>query len=425
MYMRNIYALIDCDNFYVSCERVFRPDLIGKPVVVLSNNDGCIVSRSNEAKRLGIQMGIPYFKAEKVIKENKVVVFSSNYSLYADISSRVVEILKIFSPNIEVYSIDEAFITLNLTHSNFTKYGKQIRERILKDVGIPTTVGIAYSKTLSKIATKIGKKSVEYEGVLSLLKEEDNDRFLEMVDVEDIWGVGRQYSKWLREIGVTNAKGLKYANRGVIRKHMTVQGLRTVLELNGIDCIPLDSKSTIKKSITSSRSFGIKTDSLEDIKKALAIDVAQAGEKLREQNCVASTINVFILSNPFRPPFYSNSISIKLPYRVSDTPTLIKYSLIGLGKIFKNGYIYKKCGVVLSDISTANDIQLDLFHPSFINDFSIRNRAMISMDRINKRWGKDTIKIGSMGIENTLKMRQDMISNRYSTDWNGLLVVNL
>ena len=423
--MRNIYALIDCDNFYVSCERVFRPDLIGKPVVVLSNNDGCIVSRSNEAKRLGIQMGTPYFKAEELIKENGVVVFSSNYTLYADISSRVVEILKMFSPNIEVYSIDEAFITLNLTNSNFIKYGKEIRERILKDVGIPTTVGIAYTKTLTKIATKIGKKNIEYGGVVSLLNEKDNDMYLEMVDVEDIWGVGRQYSKWLREMGIDNAKDLKYANRQVIRHHMTIQGLRTVLELNGIDCIPLDSRRVLKKSITSSKSFGIKTDSLEDIKKTLAIDVAQAGEKLREQGSVAGTLTVFLLSNPFKTPFYSNSISIKLPYRVSDTPNLIKYSLIGLGKIFKSGYIYKKCGVVLSDISTVNDVQLDLFNSSFINDFNIKNRAMITMDRINRKWGRDTIKIGSMGIENTLKMKQDMISNRYTTDWNNLLVVNI
>lgn len=423
--MRNIYALIDCDNFYVSCERIFRPDLIGKPVVVLSNNDGCIVSRSNEAKRLGIQMGIPYFKAEKIIKEKGVTVFSSNYALYSDISSRVVEILKMFSPNIEVYSIDEAFITLNLTHSNFTKYGKQIREKILKDVGIPTTVGIAYTKTLSKIATKIGKKNIEYEGVVSLLNEGNNDMYLEMVDVEDIWGVGRQYSKWLRSIGICNAKELKYANRQVIRHHMTVHGLRTVLELNGIDCIPLNSRRVLKKSITSSKSFGIKTDSLEDIKKALAINVAQAAEKLREQNSLAGTLSVFILSNPFKTPFYSNSLSINLPYRVSDTPTLIKYSLIGLEKIFKSGYIYKKCGVVLSDISTVNDVQLDLFNSSLINDFNIKNKAMISMDKINKRWGKDTVKIGSMGIENTLKMKQDMISNRYTTDWNGLLVVNL
>ncbi len=423
--MRNIYALIDCDNFYVSCERVFRPDLIGKPVVVLSNNDGCIVSRSNEAKKLGIQMGTPYFKAEEVIKENGVVVFSSNYTLYADISSRVVEILKMFSPNIEVYSIDEAFITLNLTNSNFTKYGKEIRERILKDVGIPTTVGIAYTKTLTKVATKIGKKNIEYGGVLSLLDEKNNDRYLKMVDVEDIWGVGRQYSKWLREMGIDNAKDLKYANRQNIRHRMTVQGLRTVLELNGIDCIPLDSRRVLKKSITSSKSFGIKTDSLEDIKRALAIDVAQAGEKLREQGSVAGTVTVFLLSNPFKTPFYSNSITITLPYKISDTPSLIKYSLIGLGKIFKSEYIYKKCGVVLSDISTVNDVQLDLFNSSFINDFNIKNKAMITMDRINKRWGRDTVKIGSMGIENTLKMNQDMISNRYTTDWNNLLVVNI
>jgi len=198
-----------------------------------------------------------------------------------------------------------------------------------------------------------------------------------------------------------------------------------VLELNGIDCIPLDSKKNIKKSITSSKSFGIKTDSLEDIKKALAIDVARAGEKLREQNCVTGMVNVFLLSNPFKIPFYSNMVSIKLPFMVSDTPNLIKYSLIGLERIFKRGYIYKKCGVVLSNISPVNNIQLDLFNSSFINDFNKRNMIMKSMDRVNMKWGKGAIKIGSMGIENTLKMKQDMISNRYTTDWNGLLEVQL
>ena len=289
-----IYGLVDCDNFYVSCERIFRPNLVGKPVVVLSNNDGCIIARSNEAKNLGIQMGTPYFKVYEYIKENNVEVFSSNYPLYADISSRIVEILKIFSPNIEMYSIDEAFITLNLTNSNLTTYGKQIRQKILQDIGIPTTVGIAYTKTLTKIASKIGKKDIEYEGCLSLLDIQTNDKYLEMVDVEDIWGIGRQYSKWLRSVNISNAKELKHADRKSIRKKMTVQGLRTVLELNNIECIPLQSNTVVKKNITSSKSFGKKTDSLEDIKKALAVNVSQAGQKLREQNSVAGVITYLL-----------------------------------------------------------------------------------------------------------------------------------
>lgn len=420
-----IYGLVDCDNFYVSCERIFRPNLVGKPVVVLSNNDGCIIARSNEAKNLGIQMGTPYFKVYEYIKENNVEVFSSNYPLYADISSRIVEILKIFSPNIEMYSIDEAFITLNLTNSNLTTYGKQIRQKILQDIGIPTTVGIAYTKTLTKIASKIGKKDIEYEGCLSLLDIQTNDKYLEMVDVEDIWGIGRQYSKWLRSVNISNAKELKHADRKSIRKKMTVQGLRTVLELNNIECIPLQSNTVVKKNITSSKSFGKKTDSLEDIKKALAVNVSQAGQKLREQNSVAGVINIFITSNPFKTPYYSKLVSIKLPFKVCDTPTLIKYSFLGLKQIFKKGYIYKKCGVILSDISSVNDIQLNLFQKDFLYDFSKKNRIMESVDKLNKKWGRDTVKIASMGIENTLKMKQDMKSQRYTTDWSELLIVNI
>lgn len=420
-----IYGLVDCDNFYVSCERIFRPNLVGKPVVVLSNNDGCIIARSNEAKNLGIQMGTPYFKVYEYIKKNNVEVFSSNYPLYADISSRIVEILKIFSPNIEMYSIDEAFITLNLTNSNLTTYGKQIRQKILQDIGIPTTVGIAYTKTLTKIASKIGKKDIEYEGCLSLLDIQTNDKYLEMVDVEDIWGIGRQYSKWLRSVNISNAKELKHADRKSIRKKMTVQGLRTVLELNNIECIPLQSNTVVKKNITSSKSFGKKTDSLEDIKKALAVNVSQAGQKLREQNSVAGVINIFITSNPFKTPYYSKLVSIKLPFKVCDTPTLIKYSFLGLKQIFKKGYIYKKCGVILSDISSVNDIQLNLFQKDFLYDFSKKNRIMESVDKLNKKWGRDTVKIASMGIENTLKMKQDMKSQRYTTDWSELLIVNI
>lgn len=422
---RNIYALIDCDNFYVSCERIFRPDLINKPVVILSNNDGCIVSRSNEAKKIGIPMGIPYFKAHDMIQENNISVFSSNYPLYADISNRVVKTLENFSPNVDIYSIDEAFLTLNLTDTNHIEYGKQIRGKILKDVGIPTTVGIAYTKTLTKVATKIGKKNIQYQGVLSLLDIQNNDQFLELVEVGDIWGVGRKYSEWLNTIEIKNAKQLKYADQGVIRKRMTVQGLRTVLELNNIDCIQLQKYNRPKKSINSSKSFGKKTDSLEEIKKSLAINIARAGERLREQNCVTDLISIYICSNPFKTPYYSNSQTIKLPCMVSDTPTLIKYSFIALEKIFRKDYLYKNCGIYISNINPINDIQLDLFQNSYITQLNKKTKIMESIDILNKKWGRDTVKIGAMGITNDLKMKQDMISPRYTTDWNDLLVVTL
>ena len=421
---KNIYALVDCDNFYVSCERLFRPELQNKPVVVLSNNDGCIVSRSNEVKKLGIQMGTPYFKAYDLIKEHNISVFSSNYTLYADISNRVVKTLQNFSPNIEVYSIDEAFLTLNLSNSNYTEFGKKIRAKILQDVGIPTTIGIAYSKTLCKIATKIAKKNSQYHGVLSVLEIQSNDEYLEMVDVDDIWGVGRKYSLWLKSIGIKNAKQLKYANRNTIRGKMTVQGLRTVLELNNIPCIPLETHIPNKKSITSSKSFGKKTDSLEDIQKALSIDVARAGEKLRSQNSVTGEISIFILTDPFKSEYYSNMVKIKLPYKTSDSCELIKHALRGLNSIFKKGYIYKKCGAILTDISSRDDLQLNLFHSS--QEYKTKKEdIMKTIDEINKRWGTDTVRIGSMGLENRLKMKQTMISPLYSTNWDELLIAKL
>lgn len=421
---KEIYALVDCDNFYVSCERLFRPELQNKPVVVLSNNDGCIVSRSNEVKKLGIQMGTPYFKAYDLIKEHNISVFSSNYTLYADISNRIVKTLRTFSPNIEVYSIDEAFLTLNLSGSNYIRYGKDIRAKILHNVGIPTTIGIAYSKTLCKIATKIGKKDTQYEGVLSLLNIENNDKYLELVQVEDIWGVGRKYSVWLKSIGINNAKQLKYADKTTIRKKMTVQGLRTVLELNNISCIPFENHIPEKKSITSSKSFGRKTGSLESIQKALSVDVATAGEKLRSQKSVTGEISIFILTDPFKSDFYSNMVKIKLPYKTSDSCMLIKYAMEGLKSIFKEGYIYKKCGAILTDISPKDDLQLNLFTFSSGNTEK-KETIMKTIDMINKKWGRDTIKIGSMGVENTLMMKQTMKSPRYTTDWEELLIARL
>ena len=422
---KDVYALIDCDNFYVSCERLFRPDLNNKPVVVLSNNDGCIIARSNEVKALGIQMGIPYFKILDTIKENNITVFSSNYSLYADISNRIAKTLEMFSPNVEIYSIDEAFITLSLTNTQYTQYGKDIREYIFQSIGIPTTVGIAYTKTLTKVAAKIAKKNPTYGGVLSLLDIEDNDRYLDMVEVGDIWGVGRQYSKWLNSIQIYTAKDLKFANRQVIKKKMTVQGYRTLLELNNISCIPLDNAPSTKKSIASAKAFGKVTTSLEEIKEALAIDVARASEKLRKQNCVTGFLSIFVTTDPFKQPRYSKAIGVQLPHPVSDTPSLVKYSFLGLEKIFKKGYEYKKTGVLFTNISTKSNVQLPLYEQGYINNTNKRDIQMNTIDCINRQWGRDTIKVASMGINNTLKMRQNRKSPRYTTKWDELLNVNI
>jgi len=421
----NIYALVDCNNFYVSCERIFRPDLFNKPVIVLSNNDGCVVSRSNEVKSLGIQMGIPYFKIYDLVKEHNITVFSSNYPLYADISNRIMNILNEFSPKVEIYSIDEAFLLLNLASKQYEEYGVQIRNWILQDVGIPTTIGIAYTKTLCKVASKIAKKETQYEGVLSLLKKKENEQYLEKVSVDDIWGVGRKYSLWLKSKGIFNAKQLKYADRDMIKRKMTIQGVRTVLELNNISCIPLEIQSQIKKSITSSRSFGKKTDSFEDIKRALAINVARAGEKLRAQNSVAEKITVFITTDPFKEEHYSNILEVKLPYRTSETYTLIKYAFQGLSNIFKNGYVYKKCGVILTNIFPKDGIQLNFFNDINCSDTIKRENIMNAVDRINTKWGSDKVRLGSIGFDNPLEMKQSLKSPQYTTNWEDMLTVKI
>jgi DNA polymerase V len=422
---KNIYALIDCDNFYVSCERVFRPDLREKPVAVLSNNDGCIVSRSNEVKALDIKMGSPYFEIEELEKKNNIHIFSSNYALYSDISQRIVRTLEKFAPEIEVYSIDESFIKLNMDKDRCLEYGREIRETILQEVGVPTTVGIAYTKTLTKVASKVAKKNPQYEGVLSLLDIETNDRYLNMVEVDDVWGVGRKYSQWLRARGINSAKDLKYADREEIRRKMTVGGYRTVMELNNVECIPLEESPPTKKSIVSSKSFGELTSSLSDIKRELARDITRAGEKLRKEECMTGYITVFITTSRFRKPYYSNSIGIKLPYPVSDTATLVKYALAGLDKIFKRGYRYKKTGAMLTDITPVNDIQLNFAVNDFLSHTEDKDKIMNSIDSINRKWGRDTVKVAAMGIEKKSLMKQQKKSPRYTTSWEELLIVNI
>lgn len=423
--MRKIYALVDCDNFYVSCERIFRPDLNNKPVVVLSNNDGCIIARSNEVKQLGIQMGTPYFKIIDIIEKNDIQIFSSNYALYSDISNRITTILSEFSPNVEIYSIDEAFIQLSIPMDKCLDYGIMLRNRILQNIGIPTTIGIGYTKTLTKIASKIAKKDKSYSGVLSLLDISRNDEYLQRVEVGDIWGVGRKYSKKLQNINIFNARDLKYADRRVIRQLMTVSGLRTLLELNNIESIFLDVDQKPKKSIVDSKSFGKLTDSLIDVKQALAIDVARAGEKLRKQNGGTSFIAVFIRTDPFKTPYYSKSIGIKLPYPISDTPTLIKYATIGLEKIFIEGYKYKKTGVMFSEISQYGDVQFNFLVKEYLSHTKKYINITESIDKINRKWGRDTIKVASMGVRNNLKMRQERKSPRYTTNWEEILSVHL
>ncbi len=422
--MKVIFALVDCNNFYVSCEKVFNPKLDGKPVVVLSNNDGCVIARSNEAKALGIKMGFPAFKYEDLLKKHSVVVYSTNYPLYADMSQRVMNTLTQFTPNMEIYSIDEAFLSLTgFTSKNLIDYAKSIKNTVNKWTGIPITIGIGPTKTLAKTASKLAKKDPQYDSVLDITDHPNLDNLLDNIDVEDVWGVGRQYKKFLNRHDIYTALQLKNAPLEWIKTNMTVVGFRTVKELRGTSCITLEEIPAAKKGIMCTRSFGKAIESLEELKEAVASFVSRASEKLRDQHSVTSFIQVFIMTNPFKDEHqYVNSASVRLPIPTSYTPELINHCNQKLDIIYKPGYLYKKAGVIFDGIIPEDKIQLHLFRKS---DLDSNRKLMKTVDYINTKWGRNTIQCASSGIQKKWKMRQSKLSSRFTTRWNEILVVKV
>ncbi len=410
-------ALVDCNSFYVSCERLFNPKIRKKPVVVLSNNDGCIISRSNEAKALGIKMGEPYFKAKDIIVKNKVEVFSSNYSLYGDLSRRVMRTLKRFNSEIEVYSIDEAFIDLsNFPDLEIEKVGKEIRETVLQWTGIPTSIGIAKTKTLSKVANHIAKK--KQSGVTSLIDIENLDPILEKVEINDVWGVGRQLTKFYKKNGVYNAKQLKNKSNTWIKKSSNVLSSRTAMELKGIPCIDLETTKTKRKSCVVSRSFGKRIETFQDLKEAVANYCLNASEKIRSESLVAKAITVFVRTSPFQKNFgyYSNTKTIDFPIATNNSIETVKTAVSILEKIFKNGYQYQKAGVMLIGLSKA-DSKKNLF--SSEKDERINN-LMQSIDNTNYRYGRSTLILASAGIQKKWNMRRQYSSKIDTADFYSL-----
>ena len=426
--MKKVFALVDCNNFYVSCERVFNPMLKRVPVMVLSNNDGCVVARSNEVKALGIKMGSPAFKWDQLVREHNIQVFSSNYTLYADMSRRVMETLKNFSPDLEIYSIDEAFLSLSgLNLRDLKSYGQKIRKTVYKWTGLPVSIGIAETKVLAKAANEIAKKHGEHSGVVDLINcsGKDIDSYIEKLDVSDVWGVGRQYTKLLKSYNINTAKDLKYADIKWIRKKMTVMGAKCVYELNGYSCFELDKYPEPRKGIRSSKSFGNPVTSKQDLRQAVASYVSRAAEKLRSQNSYTNVLVVFVKTNRFKrdEPQYSNSAYIKLKEPTSSTIDLTKSALAGLDRIYKSGYRYKKAGVLLEGIQPNNQIQLNLFHPFDYTKKRQINMLMKTIDAINKKWGKDSLKLATEGTKQAWKMRRTRLSQRYTTSWNELLEI--
>jgi len=414
-------AIVDCNNFYASCERVFNPKLKDKPIVVLSNNDGMIIARSNEAKALGIPMGDPLFKIEDKVKKHDIQVFSSNYALYGDMSHRVMSALEQFSPDVEIYSIDEAFMNLEgFDYLDLDEYCREIRDTVTKWTGIPVSIGIAGTKTLAKVANRFAKKHPENKGVLNLYNasKEKIDEILEQTDVEDIWGVGRQYTKLLYTHGIYNAKQLSEAEDKLIRKKMTVMGLRTVYELRGIPCVEYQYFPPAKQSIVSSRSFGKNVEDIEQLKESIAYFTTIAAEKLRYQRSAANFISVFLRTNPFKETAqYHNGCLISLPAPTDITAEMIDYAMKGVEQIYRPGFLYYKVGVMLSGIVPADTVQFTLFDKMNRQKMS---KATEIVDLINMQHGTGTVVYARQGIKREWRTRSEKKSARFTTSWEEL-----
>ena len=405
LYRKNKIALVDCNSFYVSCERLFNPSIIKKPVVVLSSNDGCVISRSTEAKILDIKMGEPYFKVEKIIKKNNVKVFSSNYSLYGDISRRIMKTLKQFSPQIEIYSIDEAFLNLSsVKDEDLFEHANKIRRTVLKWTGIPTSIGIATTKTLSKAANHIAKK--EKSGIFNLINSEQIDKFLTEIKINDVWGVGRQLTKFYIKNGISTAYQLKNMSNSWIKKNTNVFGSRTALELKGVSCISLEPYQEKRKNCCVSRSFGKKVTKLEELKESITTHCLNAAEKIRIDNQTVKKVTVFIRTSPFQKDknYYANTKDIDLPIRTNDSIELVKQSLNALKSIYKKGYRYQKAGIILSGLKDVNIYRKNLF--SKINNEEKRTRLMKAIDHTNIKYGRHALSIAQAGLKKKLNIKR-------------------
>ncbi len=417
-----MFALIDCNNFYASCERVFNPKWKNKPIVVLSNNDGCVIARSNEAKALGIPMGAPYFQFKDLMKAHDVIVCSSNFTLYGEMSARVMQTLRQFSPDVQIYSVDEAFLILE--GENLKEQGLKIRETVLKWTGIPVSVGIARTKTLSKVAGEHAKKNTSTQGVFILHGSEQVDSVLDDLPVTELWGIGNRLGKKLNTLGIFTAKQFKDANDHLIRKHLTVVGLRTAMELREISCLPLNEIPAPKKSITHSRGFGRPIDSFDELCESISTYAAEL-EKIRSQNTLATEMTVFIELHPFRRDvpnsFYSKII---FPQPTNYTPHLITYAKTILKQLYIAGNSYRKSGIILDGLVPDDCFQQDLFSSPNISNEKQKS-IMSTIDQINADFGYDIVHSAAEGVIKGWDMKRQLRTSRFTTRWNELLTIKI
>jgi len=416
-----MFALIDANNFYVSCERVFNPKLAHVPMVVLSNNDGCVVARSNEVKALGVKMGTPWFQLRELAEKHGIRAFSSNYSLYADMSSRMMNVLAVYSPDQEVYSIDECFLGLaGFGNHDLAAYGQRMRTQVRQWLGLPVCVGFGETKTLAKLANHCAKKDLAgRDGVCDLtqLSQTERSGIFAALPVNEVWGVGRRLTEQLNQRRILTVEDLRTANPETLRKAFSVVLERTVRELNGIACQSLESVAPNKQQIMSSRSFGTYVYDLPGLGEAVAVYMARAAEKLRRQGSLAGIVQVYIRTNPFKDnaPQYHPSLSIPLPEATDDTARLIRAAQWGLKRIYKPGFAYQKAGIALLDLSPQANAQIPLFAST-----PDRHSLMQVMDRINATFGRGSLRSAAEGMQQSWRMKRERMSPAYTTQWDEL-----
>lgn len=420
-----LFGLADCNNFYCSCERVFHPDLNGKPVVVLSNNDGCVIARSNEAKALGLKMGDPFYQVKNVLEQNRVAVFSSNYNLYGDMSKRVMSLLSQYTPKLEQYSIDEAFLDFS-DMDDLQEYGREIVRKVGKGTGIPISLGIAPTKTLAKVASKFAKKYKAYEGVCIIDHEEKREKALKLFEVGDVWGIGHRNVKKLEYYGIRTAWDFTQKSAAWIRRELALPGLRTWKELRGESCISVEGLPH-KKSICTSRSFpGTGLDKLADVEEAVANFAAACCRKLREGHIACGSLTVFSYTSRFRTDIAQDYLSadIHFPVATNDLQEIVSASVKGLRRFWKGdgNYLYKKAGVLVWDIHRENEIQGNLFDTI---DREKHRKLMNAIDEINRKNGHNTIRIATQGYSKAWHLKNEYISKQYTTNLDDVIVLKL
>jgi Nucleotidyltransferase/DNA polymerase involved in DNA repair len=417
-----MYALIDCNNFYASCERVFDPALVGKPVVVLSNNDGCVIARSNEAKDLGIPMGAPAYQYQVLFDKHQVNVFSSNFALYGDMSNRVMNVLGTFSPDMEIYSIDEAFLEFKgFELYDLQEIGERMKKQVEQWTGIPVSVGFAPTKVLAKAANRIAKKFPERTGGVYLIDDEEKRvKALKWLKIEDVWGIGRRHAKRLQEKNIFTAFQFTYLDDSWVKKHMSVVGLRMKKELLGVPTLQLDPPRS-KQSIATTRTFDGNYTDYQQIRERVASFAVSCAEKLRKQGSCCNSLMVFIHTNGFREdlPQYSRSIVVKLPFATNSTIDLVKFAEVGLKQIFSEGFAYKKAGVIVMDFTSQSAQQLTIFDSANPKHASL----MKAIDKINGEYGNQKIRLAVQDPGRVWKMRQEKLSQRYTTNLDEIIIV--